>query len=240
MTEPTTPDRVIDHNNECVGCGAHFSEPCHPSCPFETGHFGPAVLLRAAAGQLTQHPAGVGYNISATLFATAVELVRGSAAGAASDEATAALADFLVASSGGKAEAIRDQVVYRLTADVVPGEQVGAGGRHGGGRLGVVDQKHEGGAVGVPSAHRFEPGWPVGQHRRRPRGGEDPSDQPVQARVVQPGAGVPGATVAGHRRRPGHRTVHIGLQYLGRRRSAEFPPDLADAAAGQLHRRPGR
>ena len=113
MTEPTTPDRVIDHNHECVGCGAHFSEPCHPSCPFETGHFGPAVLLRAAAGQLTQHPAGVGYNISATLFATAVELVGGSAAGAASDEAAVALADFLVAQSGGKAEAIRDQVVYR-------------------------------------------------------------------------------------------------------------------------------
>ena len=34
-------------------------------------------------------------------------------AGPASDEAAAALADFLVASSGGKAEAIRDQVVYR-------------------------------------------------------------------------------------------------------------------------------
>lgn len=47
--------REVDHNSECVGCGAHVSEPCHPTCLFETGQFGPAVILRAAARRLPQH-----------------------------------------------------------------------------------------------------------------------------------------------------------------------------------------
>jgi len=48
-------ERQLDHNNKCVGCGAHRADPCYPGCPFETRLFRPAVLLRAACG--TTRPA---------------------------------------------------------------------------------------------------------------------------------------------------------------------------------------
>jgi len=113
MTKPTTPDRVIDHNNECVGCGMHLSEPCNSFCEFETGEFGPAVLLRAAAGRLRQHPAGFGYNVSAALFAVALDLVGSSAAVQTTEEAKAALADYLLEQWGANVKLVRGQPTHR-------------------------------------------------------------------------------------------------------------------------------
>lgn len=69
------PPAEFDHNNECIGCGtAGPGDPCHPTCPFTTGTFGPAVTLRAAARRLTQHPAGIGYHIPDAIFAAAQHL----------------------------------------------------------------------------------------------------------------------------------------------------------------------
>jgi hypothetical protein len=108
-----TGARQIDHNNECVGCGAHASDPCHPTCPFETGSFSPSVLLRAAAGRLRDNPAGVGYDIRGALFAAALDLVGADGAAGAADEGQEVLTGFLVEEWGEQAEQIRAQVVYR-------------------------------------------------------------------------------------------------------------------------------
>ena len=115
-----TGPRQTDHNHECVGCGAHFANPCHPACPFETGTFSPTVLLRAATGRLRDNPAGVGYDIGGALFAAAVDLVGRDEAAGATDEAREVLTGFLVDEWGEQAEAIHSQVVYRhgLFADL--------------------------------------------------------------------------------------------------------------------------
>lgn len=108
-----TSARLLDHNNECVGCGAHSSNPCHPTCPFETGVFSPPVLLRAAAGRLRDNPAGVGYDIGGALFAAALDLVGADEAAGAADEARQILTGFLIDEWGEQAEQIRFEVVYR-------------------------------------------------------------------------------------------------------------------------------
>jgi len=108
-----TGARQVDHNNECVGCGAHFSEPCGPACPFETGTYRPAVLLPAAARRLREHPAGVGYDIGGALFAAALDLVGADEAAGAADEARQILTGSLVDQWGPRAEEIRAEVVYR-------------------------------------------------------------------------------------------------------------------------------
>jgi hypothetical protein len=129
MNEPTTnPDsqntsavtarrvtgiRQLDHNCECIGCAAQFADPCHPSCPFETGSLRPPVLLRAAAGRLREHPAGVGYNVGGALFAAALDLVGGDEAQSAADDVHEVLTGFLIAEWGEQAEQIRAEVVYR-------------------------------------------------------------------------------------------------------------------------------
>ncbi|MEU7935275.1 hypothetical protein [Micromonospora echinofusca] len=119
MTQRTTiPAREIDHNDQCVGCGANAygvsaGDPCHPLCPFETGTFSPAVILRAANLRVRNHPAGVGYDIAGAIFAAAVDLAGNDPAQALADEARQALADYLVGQWPPKAEAIRNQVVYR-------------------------------------------------------------------------------------------------------------------------------
>jgi len=113
MSHPTTPERVFDDNYECLGCGAHLSEPCHPTCPFETGQFGPAVILRIAASRLHDHPAGVGHDIGGALFATSLQLLGPDSAARATDEAQRVLTDFLINRWRPGAEPIRSQVVYR-------------------------------------------------------------------------------------------------------------------------------
>jgi hypothetical protein len=105
--------RQLDHNHECVGCGAHHSEPCHPACPFETGVYAPAVLLRAAARRLREHRAGVGYDIGGALFAAALDLVGRDEAADATDGAREILTGYLVEQWGAGAEATRSEVVYR-------------------------------------------------------------------------------------------------------------------------------
>jgi hypothetical protein len=115
MTQVTAiPPRELDHRHECVGCGAHFSDPDAPSCPFETGEFGPAVILRAAAGRLTDRPAGIGCDINGALFATALEFVGRENAWEATTKASDALAEYQAQLGGEPARAIRDQLVYRL------------------------------------------------------------------------------------------------------------------------------
>ena len=108
-----TGTRRLDHHHECVGCGAHLSDPCHPTCPFETGAFSPPVLLRAAAGRLREHSAGIGYDISGALFAAALDMVGPAQATGAADEARQVLTGFLVEEWGEQAEQIRAEVVYR-------------------------------------------------------------------------------------------------------------------------------
>jgi len=119
MTQHTTiPAREIDHNDQCVGCGADAygvsaGDPCHPLCPFETGAFGPAVTLRAANRRVRNHPAGVGYDLAGAIFNAAVDLAGRDQAQALADASRVTLADYLVGQWGPQAEAIRNQVVYR-------------------------------------------------------------------------------------------------------------------------------
>jgi hypothetical protein len=137
MTQRTTiPTREIDHDNECVGCGTHFANPCHPLCPFETGEFGPAVILRAANRRVRNHPAGVGYDLAGAIFGAAVDLAGRDQAQALADASRAALADYLVGQWGPQAEAIHSQVVYRhgLFAQLaeIAGSLYGAAEQHDG------------------------------------------------------------------------------------------------------------
>jgi len=127
MSEPTTDPaatsgasrriisaRECDHNHECVGCGVHFSEPCHPACPFATGVYRPAVLLRAAARLLREHRGGVGYDVGGALFTAALDLVGEADASGACDEARRILTGYLLDRWGAKAAPIRTELVYRL------------------------------------------------------------------------------------------------------------------------------
>lgn len=77
----------LDHNHECVGCGAHFSDPCHPTCPFETGAIGTAVILRATAAVVRDHPAGIGYSIRDALWTTATDFAGADRAQDMTDQA---------------------------------------------------------------------------------------------------------------------------------------------------------
>src|SRR5437764_541842 len=118
---------------------------------------------------------------------------RGSPAGAAARASLllGAVAEYDDA-AGGNAD---------LTGDVRAAEQIGAGARHGGGGPGVVDEEQVRGPVGVPAADRLQPVGCPGEDRGHPGGGTDLTDAPVQARLVQAGAHVPGPAVAGDRRR---------------------------------------
>jgi hypothetical protein len=101
-----------DHNHECVGCGAHFSEPCHPACPFETGEITASVVLRAAVINLAAHRAGIGYSIDSALWAAAMGVVDDlHQVRQVTNAAHEALADFLV--SEGADASIRGQLVLR-------------------------------------------------------------------------------------------------------------------------------
>jgi hypothetical protein len=114
MSQDTTiPAREINDQDECVGCGAHLSDPCHPLCPFETGEFGPAVILRAANLRVRNHPAGIGYDLAGAIFAAAIDLAGRDQAQPLADASRAVLADYLVGQWGPKAQAIHSQVVYR-------------------------------------------------------------------------------------------------------------------------------
>ena len=52
MQPSTALTPAYDHNDQCVGCGAHRADPCDLDCAFETGEIRPSVLLRTAAQQL--------------------------------------------------------------------------------------------------------------------------------------------------------------------------------------------
>ena len=114
MSTPTGNSiHQFDPNNKCVGCGTDIAGLCPSTCPFETGAYGPAVLLRAAADRLPEHSAGVGYDISGALFSAALELVGEHQAASAADAAKQVLTNFLVDQWGPGAQEIRAEVVYR-------------------------------------------------------------------------------------------------------------------------------
>lgn len=111
--EPTTLERVFDHNLECVGCGAHLAEPCNPMCPFETGRISTATVLRATTRQLRDHRSGSGYAIVEAFWAAAGALVRREDREAAADSAYQALIELLIL-EGAAAEPIRINIGYRF------------------------------------------------------------------------------------------------------------------------------
>lgn len=37
MKATTTAVIRYDHNDECIGCGAHLADPCGTDCPVQTG-----------------------------------------------------------------------------------------------------------------------------------------------------------------------------------------------------------
>jgi hypothetical protein len=65
--------RQLDHNDECLGCGAHRSEACTFDCFFESGVLDAAVVLRTAAHRLAEHPDG-GIDINAAITAAVADL----------------------------------------------------------------------------------------------------------------------------------------------------------------------
>lgn len=68
-----TGTRQLDHNDECVGCGAPQREPCTFDCFFECGILDASVVLRAAAHRLVEHPDG-GIDIRAAITAAVADL----------------------------------------------------------------------------------------------------------------------------------------------------------------------
>jgi len=118
ITTPRTatagPAREIDHNNECIGCGAHLANPCHPRCGFETGQFGAAVLLRGAVARLEHHLAGIGYDVAGAVFAAALALVGRERAQREHDLALEVLGRFLIRRGGAQGLPSRAEAVYRF------------------------------------------------------------------------------------------------------------------------------
>lgn len=66
--------REYDHNDQCLGCGAHCADSCGPDCAFETGAMTPAVVLRAAARRLREFRVFRGADIAAAIKHAAVSL----------------------------------------------------------------------------------------------------------------------------------------------------------------------
>lgn len=64
----TTLAREYDHNDECVGCGAHLSNPCDPDCAFETGDIRASVVLRTAARRLSLFSLHRGADVDAAIL----------------------------------------------------------------------------------------------------------------------------------------------------------------------------
>ena len=67
----TTAINRLDHNDECVGCGAHLADPCGADCPIETGQITAPVVLRYACKLLMRHPMGIGYDTREAIFTAA-------------------------------------------------------------------------------------------------------------------------------------------------------------------------
>ena len=63
-----TLPREYDHNDQCVACGAHLSEPCHPDCAFETGEIRASVVLRTAAQRLHMFSLHRGADLDAAIL----------------------------------------------------------------------------------------------------------------------------------------------------------------------------
>ena len=64
--------RSYDANGECVGCGASFGQPCQRHCPYRTGRFDTATVLRLAGARLDNHRnTGIGFDVWGALYTAA-------------------------------------------------------------------------------------------------------------------------------------------------------------------------
>jgi hypothetical protein len=114
-TPRVTATRQLDHNHECLGCGAHFSEPCTFDCFFERGELDAAMVLRTAAHRLVEHPDG-GVDIHAAITAAVADLTGTPAQDGPVRAAHTVLGDYLEHDGAGTEDA-GSALVVRLGRD---------------------------------------------------------------------------------------------------------------------------
>ncbi|GEM_PF-3945817 len=109
-----------DASGECVGCGGSFGQPCERHCPYRTGRFDTATVLRLAGARLDNHRnTGIGFDVWGALYAAARALFGPSEARHQSTDAQHLLAAHLATRCGVSLEPSVAMAVHRyaLLAD---------------------------------------------------------------------------------------------------------------------------
>jgi len=115
----------LDHNGQCIGCGAaggpdlKFSgqpgdEPCAPDCGFETGEITAPVVLRYACTLLLRHPMGIGYDAAAAIFDAAQVLTHELSPYPLHTEADKAICAYLSQKHGPDCGLSGPELLYRM------------------------------------------------------------------------------------------------------------------------------
>jgi hypothetical protein len=113
MKATTTTVTRYDHNDRCIGCGAHLADPCGPDCPMQTGQITAAVVLRYAAPRLPQYPAGVGYDVRDAIFGAAQDLLDSERPYPLAHDAAQILAEYLHQVVNPGSDLSGPQLIYR-------------------------------------------------------------------------------------------------------------------------------
>jgi hypothetical protein len=115
MKATTTINR-LDHNDECVGCGASPSnfEDCSGDCPIETGEITVPAVLRYACKLLVQHPMGIGYDVRDATLTAAKDLTGEARPYPLHEAAIAAVTGFLSRKHGPDCGLSGSQLLYRM------------------------------------------------------------------------------------------------------------------------------
>lgn len=113
--------REFDDHGECVGCTARHAAGCHPRCPFDTGRFGPGLVLRAATRRLEQRLFGC--RIRETIESTARYLSGQDDPRELAETAVRALGGYLSEEAAAECALTGDELVTQLGL-AVSAEQV--------------------------------------------------------------------------------------------------------------------
>lgn len=110
----TTVINHLDHNDECIGCGAHVADPHQGgNCPIETGEVTAPVILRYACKLLMQHPMGIGYDIREAVFTAAQALTHEDRPYPLHEAAVGAVTSYLTSKHGPDCGLTGNELLYR-------------------------------------------------------------------------------------------------------------------------------
>lgn len=111
----TTVINHLDHNDTCIGCGAHVADAHNVGgCPIETGVITAPVVLRYACKLLMQHPMGIGYDIREATFTAAQALTDEDRPYPLNEAAIGAVTAFLSRKHGPDCGLSGSQLLYRM------------------------------------------------------------------------------------------------------------------------------